>query len=58
MPRSVLLSVFVNDVEVGMRGEVAMVASDTELLRKAGSSKLQKDLRTVGDKMSDEIQCR
>ena len=53
---SVLLSVFINDVEVGVGGEVVMVASDTELLRKAGSSKLQKDLRILSDKMTAEIQ--
>lgn len=44
---SVLLSVFISDVEVGAGGEVAMVANDTELLRKANGSKPQKDLRTL-----------
>jgi len=54
----VLLSIFINNVEVGAGGEVVMVAGDTELLRKANSSKPQKDLRTPSGKMTDEIQWR
>lgn len=55
---SVLLSIFINGVEVGASGEVARVASDSQLLGKADGSKPQKDLRTLGDKMTDEIQQR
>lgn len=42
----------------GASGEVVRVASDAELLGKADGSKPQKDLRTLGDKMTDEIQQR
>lgn len=39
MQQSVLLDAFINDVEVGMGGEVAMAVGDTELLGKTDSSK-------------------
>lgn len=58
MQGSVLLSIFTNDVEVGVGGVVVMVVSDTELLGKANGSKPQKDLGTLSGKMTDEIQWR
>lgn len=44
---SALLDIFINDMEVGTGGEVAMAVSDTELLGKADDSKSQKNLRTL-----------
>lgn len=44
---SALLGIFINDMEVGTGGDVAMAVSDSELLRKADGSKLQKNLRTL-----------
>lgn len=41
-----------------MGGGVGMIVNDTKLLGKADSSKPQKDLRTLGDKMTDAIQWR
>lgn len=47
MQGSALLGIFINDMEVGTGGDVAMAVSDSELLRKADGSKLQKNLRTL-----------
>lgn len=47
MQGSALLDIFINDMEVGTGGEVAMAVSDTELLGKADDSKSQKNLRTL-----------
>lgn len=55
---AMLLSIFISDVEAGPGGKAMLVASDTELLGKADGSKPQKDLRTLSDKMTDEIQWR
>lgn len=50
-----VLSVFISDVGVGLGGDMVGVSGDTELLGKANGTKLQQDLGTLSDKMTEEI---
>lgn len=50
-----MLSVFISDVGVGLGGDMVGVSGDTELLGKANGTKLQQDLGTLSDKMTEEI---
>lgn len=53
-----MLSNFISDIGVGVGGDMARVSGDTELLGKADGTKPQRDLGTLSDKMTDEIQWR